>query len=90
MADRQPAVLLLLGHADGLAADRRGHDGADGVGGVRGLPEEGGIFELDVGLRKSVLRVTTLNVVACLKPAVKHLVEFWCHSVIVKLVAAQL
>jgi hypothetical protein len=89
VADRQPAVLLLLGYADGLAADRRGHDGADGVGGVRGLPEEGWILQ-GVRLRKSVLRVTTLNVVACLKPAVKHLVEFWCHSVIVKLVAAQL
>ncbi len=44
MADRQPAVLLIPGHGDGLAADRRGHDGADCLSGIRGLLEEGGII----------------------------------------------
>ena len=39
VADRQPAVLFFLGDGDGLAADCRGHDGADSFGGVRGLLE---------------------------------------------------
>ena len=44
-ADRQPAVLLFLWDREGLALDYRGHDGADGVGEVRGLLEEGWILD---------------------------------------------
>ncbi len=61
VADRQPAVLLLLGHGDSLAAGCRGYDGADGVGEVRGLLEEGGIFEI---LAKTRLRVSPLDLIA--------------------------
>jgi hypothetical protein len=77
VADRQPAVLLLLGHTDGLAADRPGNDGADGLGGVHGLLEEGGILQL--GLTKPRLRMTPLDLVIRGQPSLHSSAEFGCH-----------
>ncbi len=79
MANRQPAVLLLLGHGDGLTADCRGHDGADGVGEVRGLLEKGGIFQLDIGLRKTECGVALLGFSTRFEPLLHPLFEFLIH-----------
>jgi hypothetical protein len=85
MADRQPPVLLLLGHADGLAADRRSHDGADGLDGVRGLLEEGGIGWLEfksIGQRKPRFCMETLKIIPIFEPMLQHRISFRSHSVI--------
>jgi len=71
MADRQPAVLLLLGNRDGLAADCRGYDGANGLGRVRGLLEEGGVLKR-FGLAETMLGVPTLNLIVGGQPPLKN------------------
>ena len=71
MADRQPAVLLLLRYRDGLATDCSGHDGTDGTGKIRRLLEERGILELNIRLRKPECGMSALCFCAGFQPLFK-------------------
>lgn len=78
MTDRQPAALLLLGDTDGLAADRGCNGGAEGVGGIHDLLDDGGVFQL---LAKARLGVAPLNLVVGSQPSLESSAEFRGHCV---------
>ncbi len=81
-ADSKPPVLLIRMDKGILKADCRCHDGADGLGGVRGLLEEGGIL-YRFGYPESVLGMMPLNLVVRRQPSLKQLPKILVHSVIV-------